>query len=152
ATNSGIDPGAVAGNHSKLSVGELCEVVHSSQMASATLYVQIKDWLLSGIRPSAPMPGDICRAESAIVIDAVGSTLNLPGEEDDENPQMPDPFHGASANAPRSATAMFPPHPATGLAKSRPAAPVSTSFLRAASGPATADPSILSVSEAEQAG
>lgn len=152
ATNSGIDPGAVAGNHSKLSVGELCEVVHSSQMASATLYVQIKDWLLSGIRPSAPMPGDICRAESAIVIDAVGSTLNLPGEEDDENPQMPDPFHGASANAPRSAAAMFPPHPATGLAKSRPAAPVSTSFLRAASGPATADPSILSVSEAEQAG
>ncbi|WP_141006026.1 lipase family alpha/beta hydrolase [Nocardioides humi] len=131
ATGSGVSTGTIGGVHPKLTVGELCAVEHGSQMAAPGLYAQIEDWLLDGTSPES---GTACRADKAIVIDAIGSTLNLTEEEDDEDPVVPDPF--ASTGSPRSARATVPV-PGSSAAPS----------VRAASGS-----SVLTVKEAEEAG
>lgn len=138
ATGGGVSTGTIGGVHPKLTVGELCAVEHGSQMAAPGLYAQIEDWLLDGTSPEA---GTACRAERAIVIDAVDSTLNVTGESDDENPVVPDPF--GSSPSPQAARATVPTAgsaagPMVGSATVPPG-------VAAAS-------SILTVKEAEEAG
>lgn len=101
STDGGVSTGSIGGTHGELSVGELCAVQHGSQMADPALYAQIEDWLLLGDTPTSTAA---CRAQKAVVIDAVGSTLNLTAEQDQEDPSVPDPFAGLTPS-PRLAAA-----------------------------------------------
>ncbi len=144
ATGGGVDTGTIGGAHPKLSLGELCAVEHGSQMAAPGLYAQIEDWLLLG---ESPESGTACRAEKAVVIDAVGSTLNLTETGDEENPDMPDPFgSSASPRLARAVTSMASTSAASASATT--AAVLSTAGLSTGA----AGTSVLTVRDAEKAG